>query len=70
VVKVHETGEPDRAVQIVNGLFPTFSRVFSGIVPVDVIAVAAMGKVTGIGTLHLLPFAETVTPVMAVLSLE
>jgi hypothetical protein len=70
VVKVYETGEPDRVVQIVNGSFPTCSRVSSGIVPVDVITVAAMGKVTGIGTLHSLPFAVTVTPVMAVLSLE
>ena len=67
---MYETGLPDRVVQIINGSFPTCSIAFAGIVLVDVIAVAAMGKVTGMGALHWLPFAVTVTPVIVVPLLE
>lgn len=55
---VNVTGEPDNRTQTVSGSLPNFSVVK------PCVLVGATGKVTGIGSLQVLPVAETVTPVI------
>lgn len=63
VERVKVTGEPDSFAHTVSGSLPSCSVVKPSVL------VGATGKVTGMGSLQVLPLADTVTPVICLLAM-
>ena len=58
LLSVNDTGEPDNTTQRVKGSLPIFSDVKPWV------SVTGPGRVTGSGSVHILPEALTTTPVI------